>query len=405
MKKHLVAILFASAALVPLVSADTLMLSFYRHSTNNLFQNSLAEAEQISALQASWEKSLSPFSLFVDGGYSFLRRNPGLSYGSLIGGADYLLSMNEKTAFYLSLAGGGVLFRSGYSDFNYSDLRLSAAVKSYLRPTSIIKADAISEYRKYKVSLFDFVSQSLHVSLDKFFESKTTFKADMNWGYKYFLHPIDVQAPSSGMSGSDSGMGGGMMSGTQPGTGMGTGPGMGSSMGHGIYFMPGTAQGGRGIQIISASGLIAQGLGDNLGIRVTGARQWTLSGENPFTSIAEFYGVENPTYDLFSWNGTILNGQVTAELPWNIGMKIGYTLSDKEFPGIESLGSTGTAAGMTRKDKRRQLELRLEKNFSKVSLFLLYSTIDNRSNDAFFAWKGYSISGGLEWNLAFGKSR
>jgi hypothetical protein len=303
------------------------------------------------------------------------------------------------------------LFRPDYADFNYSALRFAAALKSYLRPTSIFKANATSEYRKYRYSLFDFASQSLQITMDKFFETKTTLKADLSWGYKYFLHPVNVQAPSAGMMESDnSGGGQGMtMMGTGSGAGMGPGPlpgmGMGSSGGHGSYFISGPNQGGRGIQIASVTGLIAQGLGDDVGLRLTATRQWTLSGENPFTSIAEFYGVENPTYDLFSWNGTSVNGLLTVEIPWDVEVKIGYTISDKEFPGIESLGSTGAGLGATRKDKRRQFDVKVERKFSKISLFLAYSYIKNASNDALFEWKGHSISGGLEWNLAVGKAK
>lgn len=377
-------------------------LVFFQNSTNNLFQTSLAKADQISSFRAAWEKNFSPFSIFAEGGYSYLWRNTGLSFLSLNGGADYLQALSAKTALYLLFEGEGVLFRPDYADFNHTALRLSAAVKSYLHPTSIFKANAISEYRKYRYSLFDFVSQSLQITMDKFFESKTTLKAELSWGYKYFLHPVDVQSPAAGMTESGySASGQGMTMGMGPVPGMG----MGNSGGHGSYFISGPAQGGRGIQIASVTGLIAQGIGDDVGLRLMGTRQWTLSGENPFTSIVEFYGVENPTYDLFSWNGTSVNGLLTGEIPWDVEAKIGYTMSDKEFPGIESLGSTGTGMGATRKDKRRQFGVKLERKFSKISLFLAYSYIKNASNDAVFEWKGHSISGGLEWNLTFGKAK
>lgn len=407
MKKSAFYLFWMFVLFAPRLSGDTLALSFLHGSTNNLFQTSLAKADQLSSFRAAWEKNLSPFSLFAEGGYSYLWRNTGLSFLSLNGGADYLQALSDKTALYLLLEGEGVLFRPDYADFNYSALRFAAALKSYLRPTSIFKANVISEYREYRYSLFDFASQSLQITIDKFFETKTTLKADLSWGYKYFLHPVNVQAPAAGMTESDNSGGGQDMTMMGPGSGSGMGPvpGMGSSGGHGSYFISGPSQGGRGIQIASVTGLIAQGLGDDVGLRLTGTRQWTLSGENPFTSIVEFYGVENPTYDLFSWNGSSVNGLLTVVIPWDVEAKIGYTMSDKKFPGIESLESTGNGMGVTREDRRRQLDVKLERKFSKISLFLAYSYIKNASNDALFEWKGHSISGGLEWNLAFGKAK
>ena len=92
-------------------------------------------------------------------------------------------------------------------------------------------------------------------------------------------------------------------------------------------------------------------------------------------------------------------------MPWNVELKVGYTMSEKEFPGIESWSLDGTALGSARQDRRRQIDLRIEKNFSRISMFLTYSHIRNTSNDPLFGWGGYSLSGGLSWNLFFGENK
>jgi hypothetical protein len=84
-------------------------------------------------------------------------------------------------------------------------------------------------------------------------------------------------------------------------------------------------------------------------------------------------------------------------------MKIGYTIFEKEYPGIESLGLDGLDLGATRKDQRNQFEVKIEKNFRAFSLFFSYAHIKNASNDPLFDWKGCLISGGLQWNIAVGK--
>ncbi|MCJ7680872.1 MAG: hypothetical protein MUP70_09130, partial [Candidatus Aminicenantes bacterium] len=156
------------------------------------------------------------------------------------------------------------------------------------------------------------------------------------------------------------------------------------------------------IQIFSLGGLIAQGVTDSIGLRVAGLKQWNLSGENPFTEIAEYYLVENPTYDRYSWSGWQIEGQITALLPWNIQMKLGYTGSDKTFPGIESLDLEGLNLGQIRQDKRSIWRADMVKNFPHLSIYLSYQLILNRSNDPYYKWNGNFLSVGIEWNHFFG---
>jgi len=92
-------------------------------------------------------------------------------------------------------------------------------------------------------------------------------------------------------------------------------------------------------------------------------------------------------------------------IPWNIELKIGYTMANKEFPGIESMNLEEELLGVTREDRRRTFETRLEKNFPRFSLFLSYAYVDNNSNDPFFEWQGNFFSAGIEWNMFFGEKK
>jgi len=408
--KKLILLIPITALLARPAAADTLALSFNQYATDNLYQMTSAVSDQISQLALSWDKNLKSFSFFADAGYSYLRYSSGLSDFRFNGGADHLLSLGQKTALYFSLEGGAVLYRSEYEDFNHSTFRAVAALKTYLAPTSILKVSAQTEYRNYRLSLFDFVSQTVWASLDKYFETRTTLKADLGWGYKYYLHPIAVSetaavaAEPALAAPVAAGSGGYGLSGAQGG---GYGRGWGGQGGRGSMFYSGTSQTaqGLGIQIASVSGIVAQGIGDSIGLRIAGARQWRLSGGSPFTSVEEYYMVDNPTYDNFSWTGTALSGQVTAEIPWDIELKLGYTWADKEFPGIEGRSLDGADLGFSRQDRRRQIDMRIEKNFSRVTVFLTYSHVKNTSNDPLFDWRGYGLSGGLSWNLFVGENK
>ncbi|MCK4644944.1 MAG: hypothetical protein KAU46_01710 [Candidatus Aminicenantes bacterium] len=369
--------------------ADTFSLSLFQNRTENLFQNIYGESDYVSNLSFYIDKNLSQFSIFTQGNYSYLYENPSLSYYVHDLGLDYLYPVNDKSAFYFSLTGKKTFFRSDFSDFNYFSMNFFAAFKTYLSQTSIVKSNYSLEYKNYTSSFFDFVSNALFFSLDKYFPSKTTVKAEVNWGYKYFLHPyisqeiisIDGDLYSNG------------------------GRGRHHPDGIDSQFITRTESEGQGIQVFSLTGLIAQGLGNNVGLRLTGMKQWTLSGKNPFMFVEEFYAVENPSYDRFSWEGYQIHSQFTVLVPWNIQLKIGYTIADKEFPGIESLSLDGDLLGITRKDMRKMIEARVEKNFPKFSVFLSYFYINNKSNDLFFEWSGQFFSAGIEWNLFFGEKK
>ncbi len=391
MKKLTLAVILIMS-LAALAAAENLTLSFFQTSTDNLFQTSFPEKDQVSSLSFSFDKSFAPFSFFTEGGYSYLYQNTNVSYYAQDLGLDYVHAFGEKTAFYASAKVGGALYRADYSDFNYLNVGAIGAVKSYLTPASIMKLNTTFNYRSYRYSLYDYYSLLASLSLDKYFQSRTTLQAEANWGYKHFVHPFAPEpAPTDEP--------------IEYHSGWRRGPGSGHMNWSSSAVVPEAFGPGQGIQISSLSGLIAQGLGDRIGLRLSGVRQWTLSGENPFSTVAEFYMVENPTYDVFSWNGYALSGQLIIEAPWNTQVKMGYTRSVKEFPGIEAMDLEGVTLDMLRQDTRNQWDARLEKNFPAFSIYLSYSYVDNRSNDPLFDWKGHFLGVGLKWLLNWGGAK
>jgi hypothetical protein len=379
-RKSILILTLAISALPQILRADAINFSFFQNATNNLFQNRYARPDQVSSLNFSFDKTFRSISLFSQGGYSYLFKNPGLSYFSFQAGLDYLHALSEKKALYFSLTGAGSLFRDEFADFNHSSIHFQAAYKSYIRETSILKSSYNLEYRNYGYSLYDFISQSLIFSLDKYFQTRTTVKGEIDWGYKYFLHPYLSSSSDRSAAASFS---------------QGQGMGFRGGRGAGGVFMSMAGNRGAGIQNVSLSALLAQGLGDKAGLRISLIRQWNLSGENPFVFIEEYYMVENPSYDNYSWEGYGANVLMTIEMPWMSELKMGYTVSRKTFPGIDGLDLEGNSLGITREDRRSQWDVRLEKNFSSFSLFLNYSSVSNRSNDPLFGWKGSFISGGI----------
>lgn len=187
---------------------------------------------------------------------------------------------------------------------------------------------------------------------------------------------------------------------------MGKGMGWGKQGGMVLEPVPqpaaGLLEGGRGIHTMTLSGLIAQGLSDGIGLRLSGVKQWPISGENPFSQVWEFYMVENPFYDRFSWAGHELGAQLTALAPWDVQLQLNYTYSLKRFPGIEVIDPEGPATGIPREDTRHRWQARIEKDFSRFALYLAYNLINNGSTDPVFDWNGNFFAVGIEWNLFLG---
>lgn len=438
----LLILLFMSSGL----SATNLTLSFSQNATNNLFQTRLAEKDYLSTLAFLLDVPLSPFSFFTEGEYYYLYQNTDISYYTQNLGLDYLYALNEKTALYTGIKIGGNLYRSSFSDFSYFDLGLSASIKSYLTPESILKLDYSFDYKKYNFSSFDNINHLVSLNLDRYFETRTTLKAVITWGYKAFIHPLAATASSAVTTGSaskatittivatttnsipassaspvttvtpvDATMTGmGLVSLTSNSMTTATsyshyssGKGYGGyKMGRrGPYFQSEISEAERRIQIFSLSALMAQGIGDRIGLRLVATRQWTLSGQNPFNSIEEYYMVENPSYDLYTWNGYLLSGLLTVEAPASWQLKFGYTWSSKVFPGIEAMDLKGSSLGFWRQDRRSLGEIQLQKDFASFSIILSYAYGKNSSNDYLFKWQSHFLSLGIDWNFSWGSSR
>lgn len=394
--RRLTLAIILTAALSSPAMPDQLTLGLFQSSTDNLFQTAFPEKDQVSQLTFSLAKDFQPVSFFTEGAYSHLYHNPSISYYGQDIGLDFVQPLNEKTGFYAAVKGGGAFYRADYQDFNHLSFGFLAAVKSYLSGSSIFKAGYTFAYKNYQTQIFDFTSHLVNLSLDRYFETRTTLKAEVNWGFKSFLHPF-----IAGTSESEEPE---MPEDSRHGYG-GHGKGSGQVDWQKGIAKAGPTTRGQGLQILSTGILVAQGIGNNVGVQISGLKQWTISGENPFASIDEFYMVENPTYNLYSWNGHIVSGLLTVEAPWNTQLKLGTTRSLKHFPGIEALDLEGETLGSLREDNRSQWEARLEKNFSALSLYLNYTYVNNRSNDPLFEWKGHFLSLGVEWNLNWGSGR
>jgi len=407
-----------------LIQAGTVQFSLVQHSTTNIFQTYQPVSDWLTAGNLSFGGDSSSLSLYGGLDFNYLYKYSGLSSigGQL--GIDYLIPVGSKSAFYLAAEGQGVLFKDLYNNFNHAGLKLIASFKSYLTPATVLRLESQSIYRSYKLGIFDYFSEMVNLSLDHYFKTRTTVKVEASYGYKYFYHPGEIAlieeetTPVATISSSTSvhsrssiNQAAGFFVAQQGGPGGGHGHPADNYKQGGSYSLRGipyqtvyyTDQ--RSIQMVTVSGLLAQGLGDRVGLSLGGMKQWNLKGENPFSASDEYYSVENPTSDLFSWQGTGLKVKLTASLTDRLQAEIQYDYLNREFPGLESLDLEGVSLGVIREDRRHQLSTLVQLDLARVSFFVSYSYISNASNDPWFDWSGNFISGGLKWNLSVSKSK
>jgi hypothetical protein len=380
-------VVLAVLILSPVLSADSITISTVQNITDLLFRRVTTADDHDSSLSFILDKNLGRFSLFTSGNYFYLLENTKENCYSQDLGLDYLYSFGEKTALYISLLGNGTFYKSEYSDFNSISLNAFTSLKSYLSQTSILKSDYSFIYRNYKASLLDYWSHSFLLSLDKYFMTRTTAKAEVCWGYKHFMN-LDQEKEY------------GFQSGYSPFAG-GNGNDEQQNLSQLTSPEPFNRK-GQGIQFFSVSSLLTQSLGSKIGLNFSIMRQWILSGHNPFTAVQDFYKIENPFYDRFSWQGYHIESHLTMLIPWFIELETGYEYSDKRFPGIDSLSPMEEPLGLTRKDHRVQVDASLQKNWARISIFLSYAYIINHSNDPYFDWSGHFFSVGFNWNQPLG---
>ncbi|MGC8892107.1 MAG: hypothetical protein ACP5P6_05835 [Candidatus Saccharicenans sp.] len=414
--------------------ATTFQFSLAHNSTNNIFQSYQPVSDQITTAGLSFGGDSSSVTLYGNLDLNYLYRYSELSSFDGKLGADYLVPIGQKSAFYFALEGEAVIFRSLYDYFNNGTGRFIANFKGYLSGSTIFRIDTISQYKNYKYGIFDNLSENVSMSLNQYFSSRTTIKIEANYGYKYYLHPGLISTTGTTSTSALTGSGtyslgsyslfenlsslgaineimnqGSIIASSMGQQGMGRGNPKDNYKNGGKYSISGVPYqtvyytGGKSIQIMALSGLISQGLGDHLEASFSGTKQWYLKGENPFSSSDEIFMVENPTYDQFSWQGYALKAKLAAELSDKLHSEFQYDYFSKEFPGITSLDLSGNSLGITRQDTRHQFTASLELNLSRVSFFVNYYYIKNSSNDPWYTWNGSIISGGLTWSLGSSK--
>lgn len=143
---------------------------------------------------------------------------------------------------------------------------------------------------------------------------------------------------------------------------------------------------------------VAQGLGFKTGIVAEfmyRKNQTLLQGMQAIG--ASEWALEQTDEDFF-WQGTRVSIGIKTESSKNLELSLDLSLSKKQYQGIDALGLDGVPIQPLafRSDSLAQASLRISRRFGSVGLFVAGSYRRNHSNDLYFQYDFFTISGGMD---------
>ncbi|MCU0235652.1 MAG: hypothetical protein MUC72_01035 [Acidobacteria bacterium] len=121
------------------------------------------------------------------------------------------------------------------------------------------------------------------------------------------------------------------------------------------------------------------------GMQAIGASEWTLE----------------QTDEDFFWQGTRFSVAVKTESILGVEVALDLSFSSKQYQGIEALDLDGVPIQplVFRSDTLAQANLRISRRFGSLGLFVAGSYRENRSNDLYFQYDFFTISGGVDLSI------
>ena len=121
------------------------------------------------------------------------------------------------------------------------------------------------------------------------------------------------------------------------------------------------------------------------GMQAIGASEWALE----------------QTEEDFFWQGTRLSIGVKTEAFLDLEVALDLSFSSKQYQGIEALDLEGVPLQplVFRSDTQSQANVRISRKFGRLGLFVAGSYRKNRSNDLYFQYDFFTISGGVDLSI------
>lgn len=373
-------IIFIFAIGIPAQTASSqtfINFQLYGSFSDNIFQNYFPVEDYISTGSFTiFHQTKSKVTLYYNANLNMFSHYTDLFNHNHYFGISKKQSIGStKNNIYI---GGYARFRIDkpvYEIYDNNNYYGFASIKYYLLPTILFRAKNTLGMRAYvNYTDYSYIENVLSLNISKFFQTRTTLQSGIDYFYKDYAEDqtYSVTSPS------------GLLTRTY------------------VIDSPKVSQ-------LLASFKIAQSVSNLTAVQVEYLYRSTLTGENRFAELDEFYFDEVLFDDHYSYSGQELSMSLKQFLPFQFIAVLSSYYQEKSYnhrPVYDLEGNELTEAG-TRQDYQNGFSIQLEKKFSgekipamkSLDLFLNYSYRKNHSNDPYYKAAVNFLMFGLETNI------
>jgi hypothetical protein len=381
---------------------------------DNAFRNALGQTDFITttALSLEYQPNKSNFSLFVNGNMNLFKDYFDRRYFSNSFGAAFTKPFGDEdeNAFSTNATYFMRFNKERYNYYDFSQFVGSLNIKYYLDSEEglLSRAGYRLRYRNYRnLEEFSYLEHYGFVQLSRFFETKTTVSAEVDFGNKNYVMSPSAYSTAGSSTGTWGMMGNGGM------TGNGEMMGNGERWSHGggnmdpttrliSYSSPNTTQ---LIGIVR----VAQSITQTTGLSVQYLRRWDLSDRTRFLSngAVDYQGDEELWDDPYGYHGDEYNAALTQVLPWEMTIRISADYLVKDYARrIFTPTDTDVPTGPLRSDTRLVGSVEVRKTletdwavFNGIMISVSYFYQKNNSNDPYYNFRNNNFSLGIMTQL------
>ncbi|MBN2600700.1 MAG: hypothetical protein JXR87_01760 [Candidatus Marinimicrobia bacterium] len=367
--------LFTIGITVQAASSRTLLnFQLLGSYSDNIFQNYSPVEDYITTGSFTIiHQTKSKITLYYNGNLNMFSQYTDLyNHNHYIGISNRQSIGDTKNDIYI---GGYARFRIDkpvyeiYDNHNYFGF---ASIKYYLFPTILFRAKNTLGMRTYvNYTDYSYFENVLSLNMSKFFQTRTTLQTGIDYFYKDYIEDqtYSVTSPS------------GLLTRTY------------------VIDSPKVSQ-------LLASFKIAQSVSNLTAVQAEYLFRNTISGENRFAELDEFYTDEVLFDDHYSYSGQEVSMSIKQFLPFQFIAVLSAYYQEKSYnhrPVYDLEGNELIEAG-TRQDYQNGISVQLEKKFSgenipvlkSLELYMNYLYRVNNSNDRYYDASSGFLSAGID---------
>jgi len=378
------------------IAAETqLTLSPYldfSHS-NNIFWNAYPVTDTTLSPGLGLDMGSNSWNLFLEANGRFYKSNNYLNASMVAGGFSFFKIISARTSLYVSPDFSLTYYQNDLSFLNTAVPGITVGVKHALSKRVFSRLSlGIRQGNYLNEDSYDRIRLAAFLELSSFFTTQTTLRLTLGMNYLLFPH-IGTQSSA--------------------GAWIALADGASTDLPNRRSYpsRPVAPLAGEAVADAATIDLaipqpyiimrVAQGLGYKTGLV---AEFLYRKNQSPLEGIqaiaAAEWALEQVDEDFF-WQGSRISLGIKTEAFLGLEFALDFSYFNKEYKGIDALDLDGISIQPLafRSDTLKQVNMRISKRIRSFDLFVAGSYRDNHSNDLYFHYDFFTISGGMELSI------